>query len=47
MREIPIYVVCGCHGFIASHALRTGDTPVLVAAVLSYIFFIIYREVTP
>lgn len=39
-------VVVGCHGFIASHAYRIGDTSVLTAAVISLIVFIIYGEVT-
>ena len=44
MKLILASVVVGCHGFIASHAYRIGDTPVLAVAVISLIVFIIYGE---
>lgn len=46
MKTLLSCIIVGCHGFIASHAYRIGDTPILAAAVVSFIVFITYREVT-
>jgi hypothetical protein len=46
MKEFLSCIIGGCHGFIALHAYRIGDTHILAAAVVSFIVFIIYREVT-